>query len=154
MSDVPAGRRPQPKPPPVNPDLPTLRAAGGVLWRRNDGGPLEVVLVHRPRYDDWSFPKGKQDPGETDEDTARREVLEETGYVARITSELPALDYVLPDGQPKVVAWYAMNVVDGEFSPNDEVDALVWLPVTEAADLLTRPSDGVLLEILGFICGT
>jgi 8-oxo-(d)GTP phosphatase len=145
----PASR--QPNPPPLDHPLPTVHAAGGLLWRRNDEAVVEVALVHRPRYDDWSFPKGKRDPGETDEDTALREVLEETGYVARITHELPSLDYVLPSGQPKVVAWFAMEVTSGEFTVNDEVDQLVWLPMAEAAGRLSQPSDGMLLEVLDLV---
>jgi 8-oxo-dGTP pyrophosphatase MutT (NUDIX family) len=130
-----------------------VRAAGGVLWRHNPEGALEVALVHRPRYDDWSFAKGKQDPGETDEVTALREVFEETGLVARITHTLPPLDYVLPNGQPKVVAWFAMEVTGGSFVTNDEVDEMVWLHVDAAAQRLTQPTDGVLLELLGSLVG-
>jgi 8-oxo-dGTP pyrophosphatase MutT (NUDIX family) len=131
-----------------DPSPPVVRAAGGVLWRHTADDVLEVVLVHRPRYNDWSLPKGKQDPGESDVDTALREVLEETGYTARITDVLPTLDYVLPGGQPKVVAWYAMEVTGGAFAPNDEVDELVWLPVPAATARLTRATDGILLTRL------
>jgi 8-oxo-(d)GTP phosphatase len=133
--------------------LPVVRAAGGVLWRRADDGSMEVAVVHRPRYDDWSLPKGKQDPGETDEVTALREVEEETGYVARIVMPLVPLDYVLPNGQPKVVMWFSMEVAGGTFEPNDEVDQLEWLALDAAARRLTRPTDGVLIELVGHLHG-
>src|SRR5687767_14727897 len=90
-----------------------LRAAGGVVWRRTSADPtgFEVLLVHRPAYDDWSFPKGKHHKGETDEETALREVLEETGVTGRLGPELPPVEYVAGDwGRPKRVRYWAMAV--------------------------------------------
>jgi 8-oxo-dGTP pyrophosphatase MutT (NUDIX family) len=139
--------------PPIDDSLPTVRAAGGVLWRRDPQGNLEVALVHRPRYDDWSFPKGKQDPGESDEQTAVREVLEETGYEVRVALQMVPLDYVLPTGQRKVVVWFSMEAVGGEFTPNDEVDRIEWLPPEAATERLTRGTDSVLIKLVAGLHG-
>ncbi|MBU3701125.1 MAG: NUDIX hydrolase [Acidimicrobiia bacterium] len=122
-----------------------VRAAGGVVWRRGDTG-VEVVVVHRPRYDDWSFPKGKLEPGEEFAAAARREVLEETGFVCEAGDELPPVTYTDHRGRPKVVRYWIMQVVRGEFTPNDEVDRLEWLPLTEAAQRLTYGHDAALLS--------
>jgi 8-oxo-dGTP diphosphatase len=80
-----------------------VRAAGGAIWRRSPAGDLEVVLVHRPQYDDWSLPKGKVDPGESDEQAAAREIQEETGIVPRLGPELPSTRYRDRFGRPKLV---------------------------------------------------
>ncbi len=123
-----------------------VRAAGGVLWRRRKDAGLEVLLVHRPRYDDWSFPKGKCDPGESDTACARREVAEETGYVVELGRELPRCTYVDGRGRDKVVRYWEMQVRSGDFSPNDEVDAIRWVDLTAASSLLTYPRDRRVLE--------
>ena len=104
---------------------PEVLAAGGLLVR-DDG---RVAVVHRPRYDDWSLPKGKLDPGESFEDGARREVWEETGVRGRIREELQPVEYVDRKGRDKLVRWYRMDVAGelDEFVPNDEVDELRWL---------------------------
>ena len=108
-----------------------IRAAGGVVVR--DG---LVAVVHRPRYDDWSLPKGKLDPGETFEQAALREVEEETGLRARLARELPAVHYTVRD-RPKVVRYWLMEVEsDPGFEPNDEVDELRWLSPSDASELL------------------
>lgn len=123
------------------PDLPTVRAAGGVLWRRVDG-LVQVALVHRPKYDDWSLPKGKLDPGEPAVVGAVREVREETGFLAVPGRTLGVSTYrVLDRGRDveKTVQWWAMRAGPGDFVPGTEVDALRWLPVRSA---LARVSAG------------
>ncbi|WP_433274844.1 NUDIX hydrolase [Actinosynnema sp. CS-041913] len=112
-----------------------MRAAGAVLWR--DGS---VAVVHRPRYDDWSLPKGKLDPGETVPEAAVREVLEETGYRAVLGRHLTTVRYTA-FGKPKTVDFFSARAESGSFTPNDEVDELRWLPVDAAADLVTRDTD-------------
>lgn len=124
----------------------TIRAAGGVVVREGDDGP-EVAVVYRPRYGDWSFPKGKLDPGETSEDAALREVREETGLVCKLGAELASARYTDQHGRAKVVRYWLMTVVsDPGFEPNDECDELRWLPVAAAADLLTYERDRELLR--------
>lgn len=121
-----------------------VRAAGGVVWRRTPDG-VEVVVVHRPRYDDWSFPKGKLEPGEDFVGAAWREVLEETGLVCELGDELPPVAYTDHRGRPKIVRYWAMEVVRGEFAPNVEVDLLEWLPPADAARRLTYEHDAGVL---------
>jgi 8-oxo-dGTP diphosphatase len=102
-------------------------AAGGVLQRATTAGP-EIVVIHRPRYDDWSLPKGKLKSGETWEAAALREVREETGYRAVITSFAGPVTYPV-DGRPKLVLFWNMHVDgDGRFRPTKEVDTFEWLP--------------------------
>jgi 8-oxo-dGTP diphosphatase len=113
-----------------------VRAACGVVVR--DG---LVALVHRPRYDDWTLPKGKLDPGESFEDAALREIEEETGLRTRLVRELPAVHYEVR-GRPKVVRYWLMEVgSDPGFVPNDEVDELRWLEPGQASALLTYDRD-------------
>src|SRR5215218_9682649 len=117
----------------VDPDAAQVKASGGVVWRRGERG-LEVVVVHRPRYDDWSLPKGKLDPGEDWETAALREVVEETGLECRLLDELPSVEYRDNKGRPKTVRYWRMEPV-GEaapFTPNDEVDELRWATSAEA----------------------
>ncbi len=127
-----------------------VRAAGGVLVRRSDGpgGPagLTVLVAHRPKYDDWSFPKGKRDPGETDEETALREVAEEVGVRARLGRELPSTTYHDRGGRPKVVRYWEMTVAEGEVRLGDGVDEVRWLPPDEARALLTNGRDRDVLD--------
>ena len=117
-----------------------IEAAGGVVVR--DG---RVALVHRPRYDDWTLPKGKLDPGESFEQAAVREVEEETGIRAQLVRELPPTTYRVRD-RPKIVRYWLMEVDDaGPFVPNDETDELRWVPLDEARELLTYHRDRDLL---------
>src|SRR6476660_8224883 len=121
-------------------------AAGAVLWRHNDDlSAPEVAVIHRPRYDDWSLPKGKVDPGETEPVTAVREVHEETGYSAILGRRLAAVSYPV-DQSVKKVRYGAARIVDGEFNPNGEVDELKWLPVAEAMKQLEYPHDRKVLR--------
>jgi 8-oxo-dGTP pyrophosphatase MutT (NUDIX family)/broad specificity phosphatase PhoE len=117
-------------------------AAGAVLWRPGVDGPEhpEIAVIHRPRYDDWSLPKGKVDPGESEPVTAVREILEETGYHARLGRRLASVSYPVEQGTKKVRYW-AAEATEGEFEPNDEVDKLLWLPVKDAMALLCYPHD-------------
>jgi 8-oxo-dGTP diphosphatase len=113
-----------------------VRAAGGVVLR--DG---RVAIVHRPRYDDWSLPKGKLDQDESFEDAALREVEEETGLRCRLVRELPAVEYEVR-GRPKLVRYWAMEVTDETpFVPGDEVDEVRWLEPSEALALLSYDRD-------------
>ena len=113
-----------------------VHAAGGVVLR--DG---LVAVVHRPRYDDWSLPKGKLDPGESFEEAAQREVEEETGLRCRLTRELPTVSYDVR-GRRKEVRYWAMEVEDETpFVPNDEVDQVRWVEPQEALALLSYDRD-------------
>jgi 8-oxo-dGTP diphosphatase len=122
-----------------------VRAAGGVVLRDGTNGP-EVAVVHRPRYDDWSLPKGKCDPGETDEQCAVREVAEETGLRCALVRELLPTHYKDRRGRPKVVRYWEMKAVGARpFEANDEVDDLLWLPIDEAIGRLSYPYDAAVL---------
>jgi 8-oxo-dGTP diphosphatase len=126
-----------------------VRAAGGVVVRGSPDGTTEVLLVHRPRYDDWSFPKGKLNRGETDEEAARREVEEETACRCRLLEDLGVRRYQDRRGRPKQVRYWRMEVEESSpFVPNDEVDALRWIPLEEAATLLSYDGDRALLASL------
>lgn len=122
-----------------------VRAAGGVVTR-SMRATLEVLLVHRPRDDDWSLPKGKAEPGETDEECARREVAEETGLHCLVVEAIGDSTYVDRFGRPKVVRYWTMDVIGGTFAPGDEVDRIEWLPLHEAIARVTYRRDA---EILG-----
>ena len=107
-----------------------------------------VLLVHRPRYDDWTFPKGKALPDESDEETALREVEEETGLRCELGDELPTTSYVDAKGRPKRVRYWRMRPVAGEFAPHDEVDEIAWVSPADAAERLTYVRDLTLLDAL------
>jgi 8-oxo-dGTP diphosphatase len=119
---------------------PEVRAAGGVVWRVVDGD-VEVALVHRPKYGDWTFPKGKLEEGEADEHAAHREVAEETGYDCVLGRELPSVTYRDNKGRAKLVRYWEMTVADGDFAANSEVDRLAWAPLDDAAERLTYDHD-------------
>jgi 8-oxo-dGTP pyrophosphatase MutT (NUDIX family) len=114
-----------------------VEAAGGVVWRETKRG-LEVLVVHRPKYDDWSLPKGRREPGESGAEAAEREVLEETGLECRLGDAIADVTYRDRKGRARRVRYWAMKAKRGRFAPNDEVDAVRWLPVTRAAELLTH----------------
>ncbi|MGW0085449.1 NUDIX hydrolase [Streptomyces sp. NPDC003393] len=125
-----------------------VRAAGCVLWRRApSGGSIELCLVHRPKYDDWSWPKGKLEPGEDPLAGALREVAEETGYAAAPGVELSTVAY-MADGRPKQVRYWAAEATTGGFTPNKEVDRLRWLPPAAARGRLTQFRDRELVDEL------
>jgi len=123
-----------------------VKAAGGLVFKETAKGKLRVLLVHRPRYDDWSFPKGTVDDGERDLDAAIREVLEETGMRVEIGAELSPIEYVDQRGRPKVVRYWTMSAMGGEFTPNVDVDEIRWLPHSDALDLLSYDRDRALLR--------
>lgn len=126
----------------------TVRAGGGVVIQpRADGAP-EVALVHRPRYDDWSLPKGKLDPGESELEGALREVAEETGLVCRPGRFIGRIGYLDGRGRPKTVAYWTMVPVAGGFKRGSEVDELRWLTVPEALAKLTYDRDRSVLMTL------
>lgn len=118
-------------------------AAGGALWRR--GSQVEVAVIHRPRYDDWSLPKGKVDPGETEPVTAVREIFEETGHRAQLGRHLGSLTYPI-DRRVKKVRYWAARSVGGEFRANSEVDDLIWLPVSAAMKKVSYQHDRKILR--------
>ncbi|MEU3687866.1 NUDIX hydrolase [Streptomyces narbonensis] len=125
---------------------PPILAAGCVLWRPAvSGHGIEIALVHRPKYDDWSHPKGKRKRGETAEACALREVLEETGQRCTLGPRLPTARYTVAD-RPKEVVYWAARALGGAFTPNHEIDSLVWLPPGEARARLTQPRDRELLD--------
>ncbi|MFD7710398.1 NUDIX hydrolase [Streptomyces sp. NPDC059785] len=126
----------------------TIRAAGCVLWRRSPvTGELEICLVHRPKYDDWSHPKGKLKTGEEALAGALREVAEETGYTAAPGARLPTVRYPVGD-RPKEVRYWAAEATDGAFAPNREVDRIIWLSPVAARNRLTQSRDRTLVGAL------
>ena len=127
---------------------PVIRAAGGVLWRTANASPeelrVEVAVIHRPRYDDWSVPKGKLVPGESELEGAIREVTEETGYRVQIRRPLGEVTYEKVSGgeaRTKSVRYWSMHAEGGLFSPSREVDQLRWMSVDEALELLSHERD-------------
>jgi 8-oxo-dGTP diphosphatase len=120
----------------------TVQAAGGVVTRRGEHGALEILVVHRPRYDDWSLPKGKLEPGESFEDAAAREVEEETGVRVRLGVELPAQRYVDRKGRDKLVRYWMMTPIGASsWTANDEVDEIRWVQAGQAETFLTYDAD-------------
>jgi 8-oxo-dGTP pyrophosphatase MutT (NUDIX family) len=127
-----------------------VRAGGGLVWRLADGGP-ELLVVHRPGKDDWSFPKGKLERGETVEDAARREVEEETGFRCRLGAPLGTTSYHDAAGRPKTVWYWAMTPVEGAITPNAEADRMVWAPIAALPALLSYDTDRSVLERFVFL---
>ncbi len=124
-----------------------VQAAGGLIVRRPETA-LEVVLVHRPAHEDWSFPKGKLEPGETFELAALREVQEETGLACRLVRFIGHTEYLDRKGRPKAVAYWVMAAEGGVFTPNAEVDQVRWLSLEDAGERLTYPRDRELLTVI------
>lgn len=123
-----------------------ILAAGAVLWRPQDlTGTPEIAVIHRPRYDDWSLPKGKVDPGENEPVTAVREIEEETGYRAELGRRLPTVTYPVGESTKKVRYW-AARCVEGDFAVNSEVDELRWLSPEKAMVALSYPHDRKVLR--------
>jgi 8-oxo-(d)GTP phosphatase len=122
---------------------PTIQAAGGVLWRM-DGEQVLTAVVHRPRYDDWSLPKGKLEPGEYPLLGAVREVGEETGSTVNVRRRLVSVDYAVGDDRKRVQYW-SMKHVSGEHHPSREVDKIRWLPLAEARRTVSYPADRAVL---------
>jgi len=125
-----------------------VRAAGGVIWRRSPHDGLQIVLVHRPSYDDWSLPKGKVDPGESDEQAALREVEEECGLVCRLGPELPSTFYRDKSARPKVVRYWAMTPESGQVGGYHEVDDAGWFPLDAARHKVTYERDREVVDAL------
>ena len=124
-----------------------VRAAGGLVFRRTPKGKLKLLVAHRPSYDDWSLPKGKADKGETPEETAVREVLEETGYHCRIVAPLGTNRYRISNGV-KEVAWFAMRPLPDSpgFEVNDEIDEIKWVSRKKAEQILDYENDRSLVS--------
>lgn len=121
-----------------------IEAGGGVVVDISKS-KTRYLLIHRPRYDDWTFPKGKLDRGEKHRDAALREVKEETGLVCEVLAKLSPVNYQTPNGNPKRVKYWLMSPVSGKFSRNDEVDAVTWVKRSQAMSLLTHMHDQAVL---------
>jgi 8-oxo-dGTP pyrophosphatase MutT (NUDIX family) len=125
-----------------------IRAAGGVVARETDAG-VEVLVVHRPKYEDWTFPKGKAEPGESDEECAVREVEEETGLRCELDRELPSTSYVDGHGRSKRVRYWLMHPIAGELVFANEVDHAEWVAPEEARRRLSYERDLPILDSAG-----
>lgn len=126
----------------------TVLAAGGLVRRRRQDGVEEILVVHRPTYDDWSFPKGKLEAGESEEDAAVREVEEETGLLCRLERELATTRYRDARRRPKTVRYWVMTPIAGELGAANEIDDARFVPIAEARSLLTYGRDVDLLDLL------
>jgi 8-oxo-dGTP pyrophosphatase MutT (NUDIX family) len=122
-----------------------VRAAGGIVVRRTAVGVVEVALVYRSSHGDWSFPKGKLEPGETEIFCARREVEEETGLICNVWDYIGHTEYIDRRDRPKTVHYWLMEPIEGDFKPSEEVDDMQWVPVKLARLVLTYPHDRTLL---------
>ena len=118
-----------------------ISAAGAVVWRKHKDNFTEVAIIHRPKYDDWSFPKGKIEVGESLIACAHREVLEETNLQTEFGPHLGQVEYFTPDGLKKVTYWSAKVIAEKPFRANTEVDQLKWIPITKVIEVLTNETD-------------
>jgi len=125
---------------------PDIAAAGGVVLANDGEGQTRVAVIHRPKYMDWSLPKGKLEKGESWRDAALREVEEETGYRCEASVELPHISYLDRKSRRKLVRYWLMEPIEGEFKPHDEVDELRWATPDDAEELLTYPHDKELVR--------
>jgi len=126
-------------------DVNVVKAAGGIVCREGSSGETEIVVVHRPAYDDWTLPKGKVDSDETPEECALREVKEETGFRCELGRPVGCTAYVDRRGRNKVACYWVMEVISGRFRPGGEVDRMLWLPLTDAVKRLTYERDKALI---------
>jgi 8-oxo-dGTP diphosphatase len=125
---------------------PDISAAGGVVVRPDDEGRRRVAVIHRPKYMDWSLPKGKLEKGESWKEAALREVEEETGFRCKALNELPSVSYLDRKARSKLVRYWLMEPGKGKFEPHGEVDELRWLTGREASRLLTYDHDRALVR--------
>ena len=123
-----------------------VRAGGGIVWRHGEGDEVEIVLVHRPASGDWSFPKGKLHPDETEARAALREVQEETGLRCRLGREVGTSAYRDPKRRPKTVRYWEMTPTAGTLGAANEIDHARWVPLQQAPLLLTYDHDRHLLD--------
>jgi len=133
---------------PGNPPGDLMRAAGGMLTRTDEQGGLEIAVIHRPHREDWSYPKGKLEKGETFEECALRETFEETGLRCELGRFLGVTEYVHRKGRPKIVAYWLMTVLDGTFQANEEANELRWVSLDTARHLVTYERDRDLLDLV------
>jgi len=128
-----------------------IESAGGIVWRLVGRQQHEVLIVHRPARQDWSFPKGRRRQRESALDCAVREVGEETGMQCTIDEELPEVRYIDRQGRSRLVRYWLMQVERGEFQPNNEVDEIRWTPIAQAGELLTLQAELVLVSGLRLV---
>ena len=134
-------------------DQRVVQAAGGLVVRHTSRGEMQILLVHRPQREDWTFPKGKLEAGESHERCALREVEEETGLRCKLGAELPAISYINGKSRLKVVRYWIMDPGSSRTQPRNEVDEVRWASIEEAASLLTYPRDRKLLTALCAVVG-
>ena len=130
-----------------------ILGGGGLITRHNDG-ELEVLIVHRPKHLDWSLPAGKLDPGETLAECALREVYEETGYVCELGRELGMVDYRDRRDRARQVHYWEMDAIAGSFTPNQEVDAIAWVPLLESLNYFSNERDLKMVSAFLALVGT